>query len=491
MHRSRYRITITVLAFLTLGSILGSGFLFLSNQSQDLQHLGKARIEERSIRAELELLNHFKPIIAFLNIVRDWGIQGLAPVKDADLAAARLSPILNRIRNVISFELRDADGVHLRLVRSGDQWITTDLSQANPQSQSVTEASEGIGAAREAIQWQRLIDERGPFYRVTGGWEVEGHRWNASINLGNQGFDELASSLAVGDDSEVLWLGRDGRLIRLSGTGTEGGEGIASNQVLDQVRRELGRPYGDSTQWTFSINGDEKRLFLGAVRQLEIEGSQFRFCVIADQGVLLQDLDEVPWMTIYLLLALSGIGLAGLLLIGNRALRKGREETEGEGHRHASEEEILALIRSGEGERLEFKSTMRWNIRTDKPGKEVEFSWLTAVSAFLNSSGGTLLIGVDDDGNPTGIEADKFPNEDRFLLHFNNLIKEHIGLEFTGLIDFDIRSVSGVRILVLDCRKADRPVFLKKGQQEDFFIRVGPGSRKLSASEMLEFLKTR
>jgi hypothetical protein len=56
------------------------------------------------------------------------------------------------------------------------------------------------------------------------------------------------------------------------------------------------------------------------------------------------------------------------------------------------------LIRGGENDRVAFKSTMRWNLKTDKADKAVEKAWLETIVAFLNPDGGTLLVGVDDGG---------------------------------------------------------------------------------------------
>jgi hypothetical protein len=79
------------------------------------------------------------------------------------------------------------------------------------------------------------------------------------------------------------------------------------------------------------------------------------------------------------------------------------------------EEALRSLIGRGEGDRLEFKSTLRWSLAANKPGKEVEIAWLKTVAAFLNSEGGILMIGVDDRGEPTGLDADGFANKDERL----------------------------------------------------------------------------
>jgi len=64
------------------------------------------------------------------------------------------------------------------------------------------------------------------------------------------------------------------------------------------------------------------------------------------------------------------------------------------------------LIAGGESGSLEFKQTMRWDTKLQKRSTEVQRASMKTVCAFLNSGGGTLLIGVADTGKPTGLEDD-------------------------------------------------------------------------------------
>jgi hypothetical protein len=98
---------------------------------------------------------------------------------------------------------------------------------------------------------------------------------------------------------------------------------------------------------------------------------------------------------------------------------------------------------------------------------------------------------VDDGGAAVGAGRDGFRNEDRFLLHVNNLIHEHVGLEFARYLRFDLRPLGGERILVLDVRPSPEPAFLRHDEEEDFYVRVGPASRRLPLSRTLEYLKER
>jgi len=146
------------------------------------------------------------------------------------------------------------------------------------------------------------------------------------------------------------------------------------------------------------------------------------------------------------------------------------------------------FIRAGENARLEFKSSLRWNIIAQRIDKAIEHSLLKTIVAFLNSEGGTLLIGVEDSGNILGIEIDQFPNEDKYLLHFGHLLTEKIGNQNIDQIQSDLKEVSGKKILRVDCMPSSTPVFLK-GDGEEFYIRNGPSSVPLSTSEVLEYSK--
>ncbi len=154
-------------------------------------------------------------------------------------------------------------------------------------------------------------------------------------------------------------------------------------------------------------------------------------------------------------------------------------------------DQLLAMIRAGESDRFELKSTLRWNLKADRAGKEIENAWLKTIVAFLNTDGGVLVVGVDDEGLVLGIEPDRFPNGDRYLLHANNLIRNTIGPDLTPFIRFAIKPLDGKEVFVVECRQSPSPVFLKRDGDEAFYIRLGPGSRKLLASEILAYVQSR
>lgn len=154
--------------------------------------------------------------------------------------------------------------------------------------------------------------------------------------------------------------------------------------------------------------------------------------------------------------------------------------------------EVLEIINTGEGSNIEFKSSLRWNIRESKKDAAIEHASLKTISAFLNSNGGNLFIGVRDDGSIEGIEIDGFDNDDKFLLHFWNLIKSSLGEEHSQYIHTSLEKISGKTICVVKCLKSTVPVFLQqKGFDEEFYIRVGPSSAKLGVQDTYKYIAER
>ncbi|MGB2958214.1 MAG: ATP-binding protein [Bacteroidota bacterium] len=151
--------------------------------------------------------------------------------------------------------------------------------------------------------------------------------------------------------------------------------------------------------------------------------------------------------------------------------------------------ELRNLLTQGEGMKLEFKATMRWNLRANIEDRKMEHAVLKSVAAFLNTDGGTLLVGVSDQGEVLGIELDKFPDSDKYLLHFANLLKRSIGKKHLNNIHYQLVGNSGCQVLRVDCTKSTIPVFLLKGKTEEFYIRTGPSSIPLSTSESVQYIQ--
>ena len=105
----------------------------------------------------------------------------------------------------------------------------------------------------------------------------------------------------------------------------------------------------------------------------------------------------------------------------------------------AVEESIRKLLESGESRVVEFKSTGRKNMHSGQKDPDIEWAVVKSIAGFMNSHGGTLLVGVADDGTVVGIEQDfpflKAPDTDRWELWLTDLISKTLGkLAATELI---------------------------------------------------------
>ena len=154
-------------------------------------------------------------------------------------------------------------------------------------------------------------------------------------------------------------------------------------------------------------------------------------------------------------------------------------------------EKIKALIAHGEGPKLEFKSSIRTNLHTNVFDKNIEFAILKTIVAYLNTDGGTITIGVSDQGEILGLEKDAFPSNDKLKLHVNNMIKEHIGSQFRPFIDFELFPIDDKHILKIDCLPSTKRVFLKQNSEEEFYVRNGPATIKLAGNALIDYIAHR
>ena len=121
----------------------------------------------------------------------------------------------------------------------------------------------------------------------------------------------------------------------------------------------------------------------------------------------------------------------------------------------------------------------------------MEHAVLKTLCGFLNSDGGNLIMGVADNGDLVGLDIDGFPNEDKMDLHLGNLIKNRMGPETMLHIKPKFEDYKGGRAFMVECKPSKIPVYLKTGNEEEFFIRAGGSSAKLTLSQMMEYIKQR
>jgi hypothetical protein len=170
-------------------------------------------------------------------------------------------------------------------------------------------------------------------------------------------------------------------------------------------------------------------------------------------------------------------------------VRKAWKQLRGEGEQIAVKAPTVAeLISAGESDAVEFKSTLRTNLHTGQADEKMHLSVLKTIAGFLNAKGGNLLIGVADDGEVLGLEADGFANEDKMGLHLVNLIRDRIGEVFLPYVHAHFEDLNDQRVLSVRCEKGPKAAFVKDGGVQRFYVRGGNSTAELSGPAVVEYI---
>ncbi len=147
------------------------------------------------------------------------------------------------------------------------------------------------------------------------------------------------------------------------------------------------------------------------------------------------------------------------------------------------------LIRKGEGETVEFKEAVT---------KNNIHRVMDTISAFINSKGGTLMVGVADDGTIMGAdfiglsEKKGFSSQDQFFNVLNNQFRSRIGAEYAFNIHPEWQEINGKNVLRIDCLPSDHPSFVMRAGREEFYFRKGSVTMQIkSNNEIFEYLYRR
>ena len=156
--------------------------------------------------------------------------------------------------------------------------------------------------------------------------------------------------------------------------------------------------------------------------------------------------------------------------------------------------EIAQLVSRGESSQLEFKSSARWDFRASRLNKELERIITKTVAGFLNSEGGVLLIGVDDNGTTVGLAEDyktlgKKPNRDGYENFLTTLLLDTFGKDCSALLRISFHVMEDKDVCKVNVKPAPRPIFIRDEKYEHFYVRTGNSTRLLLTSEVIEYCK--
>ncbi len=156
---------------------------------------------------------------------------------------------------------------------------------------------------------------------------------------------------------------------------------------------------------------------------------------------------------------------------------------------------IHDFIARGEGPSLEFKSSVRWDVQQQCVNKALEKVVAKTVAGFMNRDGGTLVIGVSDDGEILGLEADmaslKKASEDGLSLHLTEILNKYLGEVAAAAVSISFAHVDGQTIAVVSAEPATKPVFLDDAAGPEFYLRSNAATRLLDVKEATQYIAQR
>ena len=152
--------------------------------------------------------------------------------------------------------------------------------------------------------------------------------------------------------------------------------------------------------------------------------------------------------------------------------------------------EIENLLRKEESLIHEYKSSLRYNTKEKKITDWLINSSLKTIAAFLNSEGGCLIIGVNDNKKILGIDFDGFKSNDEWIRFLKDKIKSKLGINFLEtFIKIETREFNNENIGIIRCAplpKNDHCLL-----EEKLYVRKGPASHELALKDVLDWQKNR
>ena len=159
-------------------------------------------------------------------------------------------------------------------------------------------------------------------------------------------------------------------------------------------------------------------------------------------------------------------------------------------------EPTAKLIAGAETFAVEFKSTARWNLREQCKDKRMEDAVVKTIAGFLNTDGGTLLIGVADDGRAIGLSHDlphvKPASLDGFVNWLTGHLVRAIGTTPTMRTRARIDLIDGIPVCRIDAARSSAPVTARMSDKPAvFWVRMNNSTRALPEIEVEGYIQER
>lgn len=153
----------------------------------------------------------------------------------------------------------------------------------------------------------------------------------------------------------------------------------------------------------------------------------------------------------------------------------------------SSSSDVQTSLTDGESQTVEFKETARFNVRSGAVDKAMEAVILKSAAGFLNTTGGTLLVGVTDSGIPVGLERDLSTlskgNLDGYELFLRSLFNGSFGAALSARIEITFPRVEDVQICEIRIPPSPEPAWISNGNDKILYVRSGNTTQPLNSEQ--------
>ena len=166
---------------------------------------------------------------------------------------------------------------------------------------------------------------------------------------------------------------------------------------------------------------------------------------------------------------------------------------------------VVREISEGEGQRIEFKQTLGMDVNKNERGgkptnecfsEDVVLSALKTIAGFLNSDGGTLLVGVRDDGSAVSIDREFIctcpkgnQSLDGWELRLRAFVEQYFGggAAIQPYIQVGFAELDGAQVARVLVGARNRLSFISKSGTDTLYLRISNRTQMIPYREVEQY----
>jgi hypothetical protein len=484
-------------------------------------------IKEKSSKA----INHFsdKAVLIENNIqlLTKWGGNGLLNIDDTSNIDLVFIPLIEDVKDIYAITVFEESGNEYEVKKDGEAYLSRYYKAGKQNTDKAFKWRQLDKTGKEIGTWEGSIDYKpskkawsenaqkkslklnwfGPYFSkslnknvvsISSSWTSNNQVYYIVIHVLLKDIFGFFDIIELRQHEYSFLLSNDGDIYDFQGSkSSELHDKISGNMLITPYYKNTIPEIAEAVNiWLDEDKNTENSLpfkigntsYWSKFEYFNKEKGKYIFGIVVSESSFSVKMGKDRFENLLLSLLITFIGFIAALFFILRYNRLLRQVPKPGINSTNFERDITSLSKSPESKTLEFKSTIRFNLRTEKNDKAIEHAWLKSVAAFLNTDGGVLLIGVNDEGNFQGIEKDNFENTDKASLHIKNLVNRYIGIEYMKFVNIHSGNLNNRPIIALVCKQATKPAYLNLPNEELFYIRIGPSSTKLTVSQAVEHI---